>query len=76
MSIEGATISDAMYGGRKREAKLAPGSPVRRAAETIGRQALHARRLVLAHPLTGRPLALEAAVPEEFEGALRILREP
>jgi 23S rRNA pseudouridine1911/1915/1917 synthase len=67
-------LADATYGGTRREARLAPGDPVRRAAEAIGRQALHAWRLAFAHPRTGERLSFEAPVPADFEAALRVLR--
>jgi 23S rRNA pseudouridine1911/1915/1917 synthase len=35
---------------------------------------LHARRLVLPHPLTGAPLEIESPVPEDFAGLLARLR--
>ena len=35
---------------------------------------LHARRLALSHPLTGRPLAIESPLPADFEGVLAGLR--
>jgi 23S rRNA pseudouridine1911/1915/1917 synthase len=38
------------------------------------RQALHARRLTLAHPIDGRPLTFEAPLPPDFEELLRRLR--
>ncbi|MFL5262357.1 MAG: RluA family pseudouridine synthase [Anaeromyxobacteraceae bacterium] len=67
-------LADATYGGRRREARLPEADPVRRAAEAIGRQALHAWRLGFAHPRTGQPLRLEAPLPADFERALAILR--
>lgn len=36
------------------------------------RQMLHARRLVLPHPLTGAPLQLEAPLPADFRRALQL----
>lgn len=69
-------LADATYGGRRREAKLPTSSRVRQAAEAIGRQALHARRLALIHPTTGRPLELIAELPADFERALTLLRAP
>ena len=38
------------------------------------RQALHALRLAFAHPITGKPLRLEAPVPEDFAGLVARLR--
>lgn len=37
----------------------------------IERQALHASRVSLAHPVTGRPLEIESPLPADFEAALR-----
>jgi 23S rRNA pseudouridine1911/1915/1917 synthase len=67
-------VADALYGGTRREARLAPGHPVRRAAEAIGRQALHAARLAFDHPRTGARLVVEAPLPQDFERALAVLR--
>jgi 23S rRNA pseudouridine1911/1915/1917 synthase len=44
-------VGDAVYG---------------QALEGFPRHALHAHRLVMAHPATGRPLTVEAAVPPEL----------
>jgi 23S rRNA pseudouridine1911/1915/1917 synthase len=67
-------LADREYGGTRREAKLAPASAVRRAAEAIGRQALHARRLAFPHPRTGALVECEAEIPEDFAAALELLR--
>ena len=67
-------LADAIYGGTRREARLAPDHPVRRAAEAIGRQALHAWRLGFPHPRTGERVAFEAPPPADFEAALAALR--
>jgi len=67
-------LADAAYGGRKREARLAPDDPVRRAAEAIGRQALHAWRLAFPHPRTGVLMRFEAPLPGDFAAALAVLR--
>ena len=40
----------------------------------FGRQALHAHRLAFAHPVDGRPLRLEAALPPDFQDLLARLR--
>jgi 23S rRNA pseudouridine1911/1915/1917 synthase len=66
-------LGDAVYGGARREARLAPEEPVRRAAEAIGRQALHALRLGFDHPRTGRRLVVEAPLPQDFARALALL---
>ena len=49
-------VGDALYGGR--------------AAFGLERQALHAHRLVLRHPITGDVLRLESALPPEMSQAL------
>jgi 23S rRNA pseudouridine1911/1915/1917 synthase len=67
-------VGDAVYGGARREARLAPQHPARRAAEAIGRQALHAWRLALDHPRTGKRLRFEAPLPADLLRALEALR--
>ncbi len=48
-------LSDALYGGRP--------------ALGLTRQALHAARLALVHPLTGQPLSFEVAAPDDLASA-------
>jgi 23S rRNA pseudouridine1911/1915/1917 synthase len=67
-------LGDAVYGGMRREARLAEADPVRRAAGTVGRQALHAWRLAFDHPRTGRRLRFEAPIPAALARALDLLR--
>jgi len=67
-------LADGVYGGARREARLPPSDPVRRAAEAVGRQALHAARLAFAHPRTGRRLAFQAPLPADLARALAVLR--
>lgn len=67
-------LADASYGGTRREARLAETDPVRRAAEAVGRQALHAWRLAFPHPRTGERLACEAPLPADLAAALAVLR--
>ncbi len=67
-------LGDAVYGGTRREARQPAGSPVRRAAETLGRQALHAVRLAFDHPRTGRRVSFEAPLPADLRRALDVLR--
>jgi 23S rRNA pseudouridine1911/1915/1917 synthase len=69
-------LADEAYGGRRREARLPPEHPARRAAEAIGRQALHAWRLAFDHPVSGRRCAFEAPLPADLARALAVLREP
>ncbi|HWE26299.1 MAG TPA: RluA family pseudouridine synthase [Myxococcales bacterium] len=66
-------LGDALYGGRKREARMPESAPARRASAAIGRQALHAALLAFTHPITQAPLRCEAPVPADFRAALREL---
>ncbi|HVC31843.1 MAG TPA: 23S rRNA pseudouridine(1911/1915/1917) synthase RluD [Steroidobacteraceae bacterium] len=65
-------IGDPVYGGRRR---LPAGcSPALAAAlSAFPRQALHAARLALAHPITGRALDWEAPVPDDMARLLAAL---
>lgn len=67
-------IGDPVYGGRRR---LPAGcSPALTAAlSAFPRQALHAARLALAHPLTGRALEWEAAIPDDMAQLLAALAD-
>jgi 23S rRNA pseudouridine1911/1915/1917 synthase len=67
-------LADPVYGGTRREARLAPGSRARRAAEAIGRQALHAARLAFDPPRSGERVVVEAPLPADFAAALGALR--
>jgi 23S rRNA pseudouridine1911/1915/1917 synthase len=67
-------VGDGVYGGRRRiPARATP----KLAAELRGfpRQALHAARLILEHPLTGRELELEAPLPADMRHLLAVLEE-
>jgi 23S rRNA pseudouridine1911/1915/1917 synthase len=66
-------VGDPVYGGRKR---LTAGGalPLNSALQGFGRQALHAQRLHLEHPLSGRPQSFEAPIPSDLESLLRLLR--
>jgi RluA family pseudouridine synthase len=50
------------------------GDPVYGAGGRAPRVMLHARRLALRHPLSGRPLVIESRPPADFEAALARLR--
>jgi len=56
-------LGDPVYAPRARVARIAE------AAATLGRQALHADRLELDHPITGARLILTAPPPEDLEAA-------
>ena len=65
-------VGDPVYLGRRR---LPAGcSPALAAAlGAFPRQALHAARLALAHPMTGRALQWEAPLPDDLQGLLKAL---
>jgi 23S rRNA pseudouridine1911/1915/1917 synthase len=67
-------IGDATYGGTRREARLGRDHPARRAAQALGRQALHAWRIAFDHPRSGRRVRFEAPLPADFRAALEVLR--
>jgi len=66
-------VGDPVYGARPRPPKAADPTLVA-ALRSFPRQALHARRLTLKHPVTGETLAWEAPVPNDLDGLLRLLR--
>jgi 23S rRNA pseudouridine1911/1915/1917 synthase len=65
-------VGDPVYGGRRR---LPPGATPALAAALQGfpRQALHAARLELAHPVSGKLLEWEAPLPQDLTGLLAAL---
>jgi 23S rRNA pseudouridine1911/1915/1917 synthase len=66
-------VGDPLYGGRPRLPK-APSAGLAEALQGFRRQALHAARLELKHPLSGRPLELESALPDDMSSLLEALR--
>lgn len=65
---------------RRRDASVSPGqtnpSESTKTADDvlIARQALHAFRLTIKHPVTGKEIQFEAPFPEDFERTLQFLR--
>ena len=66
-------VGDTLYGAPARIAGLAPGDEGKD-GPTLPRNFLHAASLKLAHPITGKPLDLEAPLPEELTDLLKRLR--
>lgn len=58
-------VSDPVYGGRAPIPKHA-GEGVIRAIKGLGRQALHASELGVAHPISGEPMRFEVALPSDI----------
>jgi 23S rRNA pseudouridine1911/1915/1917 synthase len=65
-------VGDPVYGARRR--RVAAG-PLQQALQGFQRQALHATRLALAHPMTQQPLSFEAPLPADFAALLVAARE-
>jgi 23S rRNA pseudouridine1911/1915/1917 synthase len=66
-------VGDPVYGGRMRLPGDAP-PPLTSALHAFRRQALHAQRLRLVHPISGRQLSFEAPLPQDLDSLLRLLR--
>lgn len=67
-------VGDQLYGGRPR-VPAGISETLREALRSFPRQALHATRLGLVHPLTAEELAWEVPVPEDMAAILTLLRE-
>jgi 23S rRNA pseudouridine1911/1915/1917 synthase len=67
-----ALVGDPLYAGRQWRNLRDPRAQA--ACRDFPRQALHAMRLALAHPVTGEALSFEAAVPADLEGLIDVLR--
>jgi 23S rRNA pseudouridine1911/1915/1917 synthase len=66
-------VGDPVYGGRLRQPAGASAA-VRTALQSFRRQALHAQRLRLRHPISRRALSFEVAPPADFQSLLELLR--
>ena len=66
-------VGDPLYGGRPRLPK-SPSVALVAALREFKRQALHARRLALAHPVNGVALELESPLPADMRALVEILR--
>ena len=77
-SIGHPLIGDTLYGRGPGLSGLKPGDPeTDRAIECIKgfrRQALHAKVLGFAHPVTGKVMRFERDAPADFQTLLRLLR--
>lgn len=66
-------VGDPVYGGRPRIPK-GTGEALRQALRRFPRQALHAVRLTLRHPLQGVEMSWESPLPEDVLALLAVLR--
>jgi 23S rRNA pseudouridine1911/1915/1917 synthase len=67
-------VGDKVYGGRRKIPAGATADLVR-AIEVFPRQALHAARLTLTHPRSGKRVSFEAPVPDDLQALLDVLEE-
>jgi 23S rRNA pseudouridine1911/1915/1917 synthase len=68
-------VGDTLYGAPGRIAGMAPKNVDGKEGPTLGRNFLHAARLLLDHPITAKPLDLTAPLPTELAGLLEQLRK-
>jgi len=67
-------LGDPVYGGRRRQ--LAEASPeLAEAMKAFRRQALHAAKLGLSHPVTGEQMVWQVPMPEDMETLLTLFRK-
>jgi 23S rRNA pseudouridine1911/1915/1917 synthase len=67
-------VGDPVYAGRLRQPAGAS-EPLREKLRHFHRQALHAKRLGLVHPLSGEWMEWEAPLPDDMQQLLEVLRE-
>src|SRR5690606_24768116 len=72
-SLRSPLVGDPLYGGRPRLPPK-PSEALRVCLQGFPRQALHAARLELRHPLTGAELAFDSPLPADLEALLAALR--
>jgi 23S rRNA pseudouridine1911/1915/1917 synthase len=66
-------VGDPLYAGRKRYPKGAS-AELRETLEKFQRQALHAAKLTLTHPKSGKRVSFEAPLPEDMVGLIDMLQ--
>ena len=67
-------IADPMYGGKIRFPKKAD-DHLKNALKKFNRQALHAKKLTLTHPITLEQMSWKAPLPQDLQDLLKILQE-
>jgi len=70
--IEHPLIADSMYGGKIRFPKKAD-EKLKEALKAFNRQALHAKKLTLSHPITGEEMSWKAPLPNDMQDLLAVL---
>ncbi len=72
--IDHPLIADSMYGGKIRFPKKADDA-LKNALKGFNRQALHAKKLSLTHPITGESMSWKAPLPQDLQELLQVLSE-
>ena len=67
-------IGDSMYGGKVRFPRKAD-AILKKALVNFKRQALHARKLTLTHPISGKLMSWKAPLPEDMLALLDVLND-
>jgi 23S rRNA pseudouridine1911/1915/1917 synthase len=67
-------VGDPLYGGRRQLTATAT-PEARDALKAFHRQALHAAKLTFAHPVSGKKIEVESAMPRDFSDLLKVLRK-
>jgi 23S rRNA pseudouridine1911/1915/1917 synthase len=70
--VEHPLIADPMYGGKIRFPKKAQ-DELKSTLKTFKRQALHAKKLTISHPITGEEMSWKAPLPEDLQSLLQVL---
>lgn len=73
-AINHPVVGDTLYGGRRIRKNLSSGRGISSLAKTVSRQMLHAWRLRLVHPVTGRIMLFESPLPRDMEEFINTLR--
>lgn len=71
--IRAPLVGDPVYGSRPKLPRQ-PSDRLREVLQAFRRQALHAARLVVAHPQSGQALTFESPLPPDFVALLEALR--
>jgi 23S rRNA pseudouridine1911/1915/1917 synthase len=67
-----ALVGDPVYGGSRRGSRRKLDPALAQIVSSFGRQALHARLLGFAHPVTGEALSFESPVPEDMQALIEL----
>ena len=67
-------VGDPLYGGRARLPKGAD-ADTQQQLRDFSRQALHAARLILAHPVSGERMEWQAPIPDDMQALYALLRD-